>query len=473
MIEVILKDNEFQYDIKTLFLAFFPQEECVVTEDDTFIEREGFTLLCYIDKKLFIDEFVPHPYSKNQIKTIVYQHCVNATHKSLPWGILTGIRPTKIALRQLMQGKSSEQIYANLLEEYLLHEDKAERCLSVANREFNLMQGVNHRDFYNIYIGIPFCPTRCTYCSFAAYPIKQYKKKVDEYLDALDREIAYVGNHYKQSGKKLHTVYIGGGTPTSLNEEQLGKLLRSIYRHLPMEECREFTVEAGRPDSINIEKLKVMREFHVNRISINPQTMNQKTLDLMGRNHTVESVKDVFKKAREMGFDHINMDLIAGLTGETMDEFRHTLDEVFALNPDSVTLHTLVIKRASALRNERMNEESLLEENPYVDNMHQLCAEYAHRLGYAPYYMYRQKNKAGVTKSTNQENIAYAKPGKECRYNVLIMEELETIVALGAGGSSKYVMNEKDRVERVENVKSVEEYISRIDEMIERKERMK
>ena len=273
--------------------------------------------------------------------------------------------------------------------------------------------------------------------------------------------------------KKLHTIYVGGGTPTSLNEEQLQRLMDMIWRYLPLSETTEFTVEAGRPDSITREKLQILKKAEVSRISINPQTMKQHTLDLLGRRHSVEQVKEVFAMAREMGFENINMDLIVGLPEEDEVDFARTMMQVNDLNPDSVTVHTLVIKRASRMRREQLEQgEKMYPEDTLIPVLQRTSEEMLRSYGYEPYYMYRQKNKSGTTRNTNQENVAYARPGKECLYNIFIMEELETIVALGSGGSTKYVIHEDNRMERIENVKSVDDYISRIDEMIERKKQL-
>lgn len=471
MIEITTKDNEFSYDLKALAMAFYPEQECAVMMNEDWQKREGYSIRCQIEGEPVLEDFLPKPYSKNLVKQRVYRFLSETSGKTLPWGILTGIRPAKIALRMLFEGKTSEEVCRELTEEYLCSAPKAKLAVDVAEKEAVLTKGMNHEESVSIYIGIPFCPSICAYCSFSSFPIRQYEKKVEDYLDALEKEIRFVAEHLE--GKRLQTVYIGGGTPTSLNEMQLERLLDMVEKYLPLQETREYTVEAGRPDSITEEKLQSMKKYGVTRISINPQSMKQHTLDLLGRKHTVEDIRRVFGMARRLGFDNINMDLIVGLPEESREDFQHTLSEVEQLAPDSITIHTLVIKRASRMRREQMEQGGgICEEDLWIPVMQDDSERFCREHGYEPYYMYRQKNKATTTRNTNQENVAYAKPGKECLYNVLMMEELQTILALGSGGSSKYVFSGGDRVERIENVKSVDDYISRIDEMIGRKQEL-
>lgn len=468
MIHITIKDNEFSYDLKALAMVFFPERECQVEEDPALLSRKGFTMVIRIDGEKPLEEFLPDPYTKNEVKQKVYHYFSRVSGRTQPWGILTGIRPAKIPFRRVLEGRGRQEILRELEEEYLCSRAKAELAVDVAAKEVWITQGMDHRHSVSIYIGIPFCPSICAYCSFSSYPLKQYEYKTDAYLDALEKEITYVGEHL--GGRRLQTVYVGGGTPTSLTEAQLERLFAMIEDHFPMDEVREYTVEAGRPDSITEGKLRCMRRHKVSRISINPQSMKQHTLDLLGRKHTTEQIRDVFQLARKLGFDNINMDLILGLPEETLEDFKYTLSEVDQVGPDSITVHTLVIKRASRIRREKLEQGAQIsEEDACIPQMQEYSERFCREHGYEPYYMYRQKNKAVTSRNTNQENVAYARPGKECIYNVLMMEELQTILALGCGGSSKYVFHEEDRMERVENVKSVDDYISRIDEMIRRK----
>lgn len=284
---------------------------------------------------------------------------------------------------------------------------------------------------------------------------------MDKYLDALIKEIDYVSKAF--SDRELNTVYIGGGTPTTLEPYQLDRLLGVIREKFDFTNIKEFTVEAGRPDSISADKLRVMMQYGVTRMSINPQTMNQKTLDIIGRRHTVKDITDAFALAREQGFNNINMDFIVGLPQENTEDIKYTLEETKRLNPDSITIHSLAIKRAARLNT--MKEVYSRYSYNNSDEVMDMCAEYAYGMGMKPYYLYRQKNMTG-----NMENVGYAKPGKAGIYNILIMEEVQPIIACGAGASSKMVFSDGNRIERIENVKDVDCYIERIDDMIKRKE---
>lgn len=401
--------------------------------------------------------------TKNKIKRRLYALLVSATGKLLPWGTLTGIRPTKIAMTKLGEGWSGEEIARYMKETYYTSDEKIRLSIEIAKRERELLSAIDYQNGYSLYVGIPFCPTTCLYCSFTSYPIGKWEGRTALYLDALFRELEYVAE--KKKGCPLDTVYFGGGTPTSLSAEDLDLLLTKLKHTFDLSGVQEFTVEAGRPDSITREKLKVLKKHGITRISINPQTMKQETLDLIGRRHTVEDVKEKFLMAREEGFDNINMDLIIGLPEEDMEDVRATMEAVKALAPDSLTVHSLAIKRAARLNTMKEVYKDLKITN--TQEMIGLTAAYAREMGLEPYYLYRQKNMAG-----NFENVGYAAPGKACIYNILIMEEQQTIIGCGAGTTTKRVFPEENRLERVENVKNVEQYIGRIDEMIERKRRL-
>lgn len=345
---------------------------------------------------------------------------------------------------------------------YLVSPKKTALAVTIANREKEILKNIDYENGYSLYVGIPFCPSICLYCSFSSYPLEKWKKRVDEYLDALIREIHMVSR--MMSGRRPDTVYIGGGTPTTLEPPQLRRLLQAIVEAFPCEGLREFTVEAGRPDSITPEKLQVLREYPVTRISVNPQTLNQRTLDIIGRRHTVEQVYQAFSLAREAGFDNINMDLIVGLLGEDISMVENTLQQIRRLSPDSLTVHSLAVKRAARLNIfKEQYEEMTFENNQEIMD---LTMKTAYEMGMGPYYLYRQKNMKG-----NFENVGYAEVDKAGIYNILIMEEKQHILALGAGGTSRLVLDHGKRIHRVENVKDVTSYINRVDEMIERKER--
>lgn len=421
---------------------------------------EGWTLTAHFAGKADLSD---HSATKNVIKKLFYQMLVGRTGHELPWGSLTGIRPTKIALSRLEDGWKEDDIRRFMKETYMTSDEKINLSVEIAAREKRLMEPINYDSGYSLYVGIPFCPTTCLYCSFTSYPISKWKGRTGLYLEALFKELEYTAE--KMKGRPLDTIYFGGGTPTSLPAEDIDAILCKLEQLFDTKNVLEFTVEAGRPDSITEEKLKVLASHGISRISINPQTMNQKTLDLIGRRHTVENVKEKFHMARALGFDNINMDLIMGLPGEDLDDVKHTLEEIEALNPDSLTVHSLAIKRAARLNMFKEEYADLkISNTPEMIALSEACAR---RMGMEPYYLYRQKNMAG-----NFENVGYSLPGKACLYNILIMEELATIVACGAGTTTKVVFPSENRRERCENVKEVEQYISRIDEMIGRKEKI-
>ena len=470
MIGILLEDNGFEQDIRELLMAFYPGEKFVhqKTEGTDFDVKGTPGAGVY---RLELDgDAVEFPVpegdrleTKNRIKRNLYRLLEKRTGRSLPWGTLTGIRPTKIPMTKLEEGWSREEIADFMKETYFAGDDKIALSVEIAERERELLSRISYENGYSLYVGIPFCPTTCLYCSFTSYPIGKWEKRMDEYLGALFRELEYTADRMK--GKVLDTVYFGGGTPTSLSAEHLDQVISKVEELFDLSGVQEFTVEAGRPDSITREKLEVLKRHGITRISINPQTMNQKTLDVIGRRHTVDMVKEKFALAREMGFDNINMDLIIGLPGERMEDVAHTLEEVRRLSPDSLTVHSLALKRAARLN---------LEWDQYADmgmvntqEMIDLTARFAREMGMEPYYLYRQKNMAG-----NFENVGYSLPGKACIYNILIMEEMQTIAACGAGTTTKVVFPQENRRERTENVKDVDQYIQRIDEMIERKEKL-
>lgn len=514
MIEIRLNDMSYEQDIRELLMAFYPgetfayrepekeaaasggtdaEEAQIVTKEAPFMAVEGllsedrkkFSLqLVYSGSSAFyafrglppeLEEELRHAEepilvdyddrfeTKNKIKRRLYVSLMSATGKLLPWGTLTGIRPTKIAMTKLGEGWSGEEIARYMKETYYTSDEKIGLSIEIAKRERELLSAIDYQNGYSLYVGIPFCPTTCLYCSFTSYPIGKWEGRTGGYLNALFRELEYVAE--KKKGCPLDTVYFGGGTPTSLSAEDLDLLLTKVKSTFDFSGVQEFTVEAGRPDSITREKLRVLKKHGVTRISINPQTMKQETLDLIGRRHTVEDVKEKFLMAREEGFDNINMDLIIGLPEEDMEDVRATMEAVKALSPDSLTVHSLAIKRAARLNTMKEVYKDLKITN--TQEMIDLTAAYAREMGLEPYYLYRQKNMAG-----NFENVGYAAPGKACIYNILIMEEKQTIIGCGAGTTTKRVFPEENRLERAENVKNVEQYVERIDEMIERKRKL-
>lgn len=400
--------------------------------------------------------------ARNVFKRMMYDMLKKLTGRELPWGTLTGVRPTKIVYTLLEEGKNDHEIKDYLKKEYYVSEKKGDLAIKVASNEKRLLEKIDYNNGYSLYAGIPFCPTTCLYCSFTSYPLAVWKDRVDTYVDAMLKELEFTSRLMKD--KKLDTFYMGGGTPTTLEPEQLDRVLSFFEEHFDTTGLKEYTIEAGRPDSITRDKLLIMKKHGVDRISINPQTMNDDTLKLIGRHHTVEQIKEAFTLARECGFDNINMDLIIGLPGETREHIERTMREVALLAPDSLTVHSLAIKRAARLNIfwEKYKDYAMVN----TDDIINMTADCAAAMGMEPYYLYRQKNMAG-----NFENVGYSKPGREGIYNILIMEEKQTIMAVGAGASTKVVFPEENRIERVENVKDVTTYIENIDEMIDRKRR--
>ena len=478
MIIIQLNKRDFEYDTHSLVKAFYPGEDVLIRYEGEELPG-GFSLkisLIYEEKQIEIRfskedgqevkrEIEPVEYladrkeTKNRLKYRLYLMLCDYTGTTLPWGTLTGIRPTKIPMALLEQGMSNKDIADYMRKTYLISPEKTALGISIANRERHILKDIDYQNGYSLYVGIPFCPSICLYCSFSSSPLSLWRDKVDGYLDALIKEMDFGAEAY--TDKILDTVYIGGGTPTTLEPYQLERLLSNLEQRFDVSHVKEYTVEAGRPDSITREKLEVIRRHPVTRISINPQTMNQKTLEVIGRRHTVEETVHAFSMAREMGVDNINMDLIVGLPGEGKEEVEYTLKEIQKLHPDSVTVHSLAVKRAARLNMFR----DQYKEMTFINNMEimDMAQRYCMEEGLYPYYLYRQKNMAG-----NLENVGYAKPGKEGIYNILIMEEKQSILALGAGASTKVVAGE-DRIDRIENVKDIKNYMERIDEMIQRK----
>jgi oxygen-independent coproporphyrinogen-3 oxidase len=400
---------------------------------------------------------------KDDLRRALFTLLRERTGQELPWGILVGVRPSKVARKLLDGGMTFDQAAAEIRTRYLATDDKARLAAFVAQRETELISGLDTNDSVSIYLGMPFCPTRCAYCSFASYPYKG-NKYAEDYLRLMKKEIGLVSGYLDRTGKKVTTVYFGGGTPTSVGDREFREIMECIGKDIISgRNVREFTVEAGRADSITPDKLRAMKEYGADRISINPQTMNDKTLRLIGRNHDSADVDRAFRMARSEGFDNINMDVIIGLPGEGIDEVRRTLDGISALSPESLTVHGLSMKRASRLYEEFVATGRFpVRSQAELNEMYGAAHMEAEKLGLLPYYMYRQKNIAG-----SHENVGFAKQGRENLYNILMIEEVESIIAIGADGISKKVG--KGKIERFANFKDVREYVLRHDELMEKK----
>ena len=379
-----------------------------------------------------------------------------------PWGKVAGIRPVKIARTMLKDGKSEVDFVDYFKNELDVSDEKTMLTLNIALREINVLKNIGSNDIC-IYVGVPFCKTRCLYCSFVTNSAANNQKYMPDFVKSVKYEIEYTAKLLKKTNYRIVGLYFGGGTPTTLSANDLKEIFQKCFDSFELENLREFTVEAGRPDTINREKLMVMKECGVTRISINPQTMNDEILKVIGRAHSVADIYDSFKLARQCGFDNINMDLIAGLPTETFEQFKNSVNSVIELEPECITVHTMSIKRGSRLH-EQLGDYALTDED-VVRKMIEYSNQNLLSNEYFPYYLYRQKHMVG-----DFENIGYSKNGFECLYNIMIMEETNSIVSVGCGGVTKIVNLPNDRIERVFNVKEAMDYVTRIGEMCKRKD---
>ena len=397
-----------------------------------------------------------------KMEYLLYEILSEITGLEPKWGTLTGIRPVKLALSMMDNGLSAEDVRRKFREERLVSEEKLDLLMSTAEHE-RAIRALSKPESVSMYISIPFCPSRCSYCSFTSHAIEKAAKLIPQYVDLLCEELRDTAMLMDELGLHLETVYMGGGTPTVLTPEQMDRVLSTTRSSFDFSGVRELTVEAGRPDTITPEKLEVMKKNGVDRISINPQTMDDGVLELIGRKHTAKDVIDAFYMARSFGFDNINMDLISGLPGDDFDKFRKTIDSVLGLEPENITLHTLTVKRSANLA---VDAQKMLSRS--VDEMNEHAFRCFDEAGYYPYYLYRQK---GTVEAL--ENIGFCKPGKEGIYNVFIMDETHSILATGAGGVTKLKDPHGSKIERIFNFKFPYEYIDRFDLMNERKEQVK
>lgn len=470
--DYILKGHSRTDDIVTTIMMFYPNEKYAILDNicdngecvESVLTENSAVANFYRNGKLIANNSILTDIGDEKkvrfdLRVAVFNCLMQVKPIKAPWGVLTGVRPAKIVWNLWENGiVDDNRIFEKLKFDYLVSDEKIRLAMTVAKSEKEIV--TNGIGKLGLYIGIPFCPTRCLYCSFTSYPLAQYKNKVDLYLDALEKEIRYIADCGILNGKQLESIYIGGGTPTSLDEKQLERLLKAVADYLPTP--IEYTVEAGRPDTVTFEKMLLLKQYNVNRISVNPQTLNDETLVAIGRRHTVSDFYSAFDTARKAGHNHINTDIILGLPGEKPEHVRKTMEGLKALSPESITVHTLAVKRASRLK-ETLEQYEMTDFDQMAE-MLKISADYTRDMGMHPYYMYRQKNMVG-----NFENVGYCKNGCACIYNVQIMEERQTIIALGAGGSTKIVSADGEKIERIFNVKSVDDYINRIDEMIQRK----
>ena len=461
-------NHTYHYEMENLTRAFFFGGEVKVIREYTALE-EPFILTCVTDSvrvEVSIDGFhdvLTAPLSDDDELTmgrLLYRLLSRVCGRELPWGILTGVRPIKLFSN--LSAQDGEEAAADYFRDVLyVSEPKIALARTVARNQRAIVARSDPRSF-SLYVSIPFCPTRCNYCSFVSQSIEKAKGLIEQYLPLLLQEIRHTASIAKELGLRLLSVYIGGGTPTTLSAEQLDLLLGEIEADFDLSACTEFTVEAGRPDTVTREKLLALQRHGVTRISINPQTFSDAVLERIGRRHTAQQTIDAYRLARELGFDNINMDLIAGLSGDTLDSFRMTIDTVRALDPESVTVHTLAVKRSA-----RLSAADAAAEYGSTAAMLDYAEQQLTDGGWEPYYLYRQSNML-----SNLENIGWAKPGYFSPYNIYIMEETHSILACGAGAVTKLRDCSSNYLERIFNFKYPYEYISRFGEMIQRKERV-
>lgn len=466
-----VKNHNFHFELENLTRLFFPNEKITVIRD--FSEPQPPYIYTEVSDKITISVNIG---SFNKSETAVkrltdddnelvsaqllYKLLCDFTGLTQPWGILTGVRPVKL-LRRLAEESNEEQAVKKFEKDFFVSNEKIALSRETEHNERKILE-LSKPESFSLYVGIPFCPSRCSYCSFVMASIERAEKLIEPYTKLLCEEIKQTAEIANKLGLRLETVYFGGGTPTTLSAEQLDTVLGTVNKSFDMSTCREFTVEAGRPDTIDIAKLFALKENKVDRISINPQTVNDEVLKTIGRKHTAQQFFDAFELARKCGFDNINTDLIAGLPTDTPESFKNSLDSIVRLNAECITVHTLCMKRAS-----RLTTEGVTLDLQQARDAREMLAYTQNILGqneYIPYYMYRQSRMVG-----NLENVGWSKRGFESLYNVYVMDETHTILACGSGGVTKLKRNNPDYLERIFNFKYPYEYIDRFDELIQRK----
>lgn len=466
-----VKNHNFHFELENLTRLFFPNEKITVIRD--FSEPQPPYIYTEVSDKITISvnigSFIKSETAVKKLTDddnelvsaqLLYKLLCDFTGLTQPWGILTGVRPVKL-LRRLAEESSEEQAVKKFEKDFFVSNEKIALSRETEHNERKILE-LSKPESFSLYVGIPFCPSRCSYCSFVMASIERAEKLIEPYTKLLCEEIKQTAEIANKLGLRLETVYFGGGTPTTLSAEQLDTVLGTVNNSFDMSTCREFTVEAGRPDTIDIAKLFALKENKVDRISINPQTVNDEVLKTIGRKHTAQQFFDAFELARKCGFDNINTDLIAGLPTDTTKSFKNSLDSIVRLNAECITVHTLCMKRAS-----RLTTEGVTLDLQQARDAREMLAYTQNILGqneYIPYYMYRQSRMVG-----NLENVGWSKRGFESLYNVYVMDETHTILACGSGGVTKLKRNNPDYLERIFNFKYPYEYIDRFDELIQRK----
>lgn len=473
---IVLIGNSFKYEIESVCKLFFHTERFIFSDKVEDAKGESFIIAVVsrgdeitlsADVRLnggetaFRECRLPLDSEDKTVEMelcrLIYGILSSKTGIVPPWGLMTGIRPVKKVTELMEQGLNRDEIERRLTEKYQISRKKFDLVYETAVNQQPILESID-RSAASLYVSIPFCPTRCSYCSFVSHSIASAKKLMPEYVDALCRELKILGEIVRDTDTKIDTVYFGGGTPTSVSAEELRKIMDAVGSNFDLTKIREYSVEAGRPDTITEEKLRVIKEMGADRISVNPQTLNDDVLRVIGRKHSGEDAIRAFELAREIGFDNINTDLIAGLPTESAESFRNTLDRICELSPESITVHTLTVKRSAEL----FRDGNINMDNPAAE-MVDYSIEKLMSQGYAPYYMYRQKNTVD-----NLENVGYAKKGYESQYNIFIMDETQTILGAGCAASTKLVYPD-GLITRIHNYKYPYEYISRFEQLMEKK----
>ena len=464
-----IKGHERAYDIQSMSMLFFPYEKIKISE--TLRKKDSVKILSEAyakDGKVFCKTVI---YSnktaykgisaakgddslslRDALKRSFYKAGNKATGSIPPWGILTGIRPANTALKLIEEGQSEKEIEEVLTKEYYLLPQKAKMCIEVAKKGI-LFKKLSDEKSASLFISIPFCPSRCNYCSFVSHSIEKALALLPDYTKTLCKEIEETADEISTHGLEIKSIYVGGGTPTVLSEAQLDEIFGTLSKSIDFKTVLEFTVEAGRPDTITAEKLKILKKHNVSRLCINTQSLNDKVLKAVGRKHTAKDFLDAFSLARQEGFTNINVDLIAGLTEETPESFEKSLEDILILKPENITIHTLCVKRAAFMASGELSE--LKQRWKDTQTMVDISQRLLNRDGYFPYYMYRQKNTL-----SNLENTGYSKTGFEGLYNAYMMDDIHTIVGVGAGSVTKIVNPKTKEIKRVFNYKYPYEYLS-------------
>jgi oxygen-independent coproporphyrinogen III oxidase len=448
----ILLANTEEADIQIKFDLEIQKDVAVTAE---LKDHNGKVYSAKYQKELYIANTEKERFKqiKNAVSHVYLTVLQDWTGMIQKWGILTGVRPTKLLHKKLQEGIPVELAHKQLKEDYLITDEKIELMQQIVDRQLTVVPDLySLKREVSVYIGIPFCPTKCAYCTFPAYAINGRQGSIDSFLGGLHYEMRKIGTWLKEKGIRITTVYYGGGTPTSITAEEMDMLYEEMYTSFPdVDKIREITVEAGRPDTITPEKLRILKKWNIDRISINPQSYTQETLKAIGRHHTVSETIEKYHLAREMGMNNINMDLIIGLPGEGIPEFTHSLAETEKLMPESLTVHTLSFKRASEMTKNK--EKYKVADRAEVEKMMDLAQDWTKKHGYVPYYLYRQKNILG-----NLENVGYSLPNQESIYNIMIMEEQQSIIGLGCGASSKFIDPVTGKITHFANPKDPKSY---------------